>query len=86
MDEKWTAELLLQDTVIEFDSHQHMFDKDQQLDGVGCWLRSPIAECWMYPAMCCCLGARVVFSFTIEGIVLLSGKKLLWCNDSASAL
>ena len=31
MDDTWTAELLLQDTVIELDSTQHIFDKAQRL-------------------------------------------------------
>ena len=36
MDETWTAELLLQDTVIAFDSSQHTLDKAQRLlDSVG---------------------------------------------------
>ena len=36
MNETWTAELLLQDTAIEFDSSQHTLDKAQQfLNSVG---------------------------------------------------
>ena len=36
MDETWTVELLLQDTVIEFDSSQHTLNKAQRiLDSVG---------------------------------------------------
>ena len=36
MDGTWTAEILLQDTVIEFSSSQHTLDKAQRLlDSVG---------------------------------------------------